>query len=188
MAATSSRGANGAGGVARVILGRVVGVHGVRGALRVRLVADDLFEVPSVMLGGEEEDPDGRVYEVARTAPGRKGEARLWLVGVTQREQAEALRGQWVSAEANELAALPEGEYYTYELVGCRVFDLDGNEIGAVQEIWPTGAHDVLVVLDEQGNQQLIPTAPEIMQAVDLEQQRISIDAIPGLIQRDETG
>lgn len=174
--------------VARVILGRVVGVHGLRGALRIRLVADDLFEVPSVMLGAEEEDREGRVYEVARTATGRKGEARLWLVGVTQREQAEGLRGQWVSAQTHELAALPEGEYYAYELVGCHVFDLEDNEIGAVQEIWPTGAHDVLVVLDAQGNQQLIPTAPEIMQVVDLEAQRITIDAIPGLIQRDGAG
>jgi len=155
--------------------------------LRVRLVAEDLFGVPSVTLGSEEEGPEGRVYEVARTAPGRKGEARLWLVGVTQREQAESLRGQWVSAEVNALATLPEGEYYTYELVGCRVFDLEHKEIGTVREIWPTGAHDVLVVLDAQGTQQLIPTAPEIMQAVDLEQQRITIDALPGLIQRAET-
>jgi 16S rRNA processing protein RimM len=174
-----------------VTLGRVVGVHGLHGTLRVRPLGDDpthLFEVPSVKLGVKEEDPEARAYEVARAAPGRKGEVRLELVGVTGREQAEALRGWWVSVSSSEFAALPEGEYYAYELVGCRVFDQEGKEIGAVREIWSTGAHDVLVVPDEGGTDQLIPTAPEIMQEVDIETRRITIDAIPGLlIQRDSS-
>lgn len=178
---------------AEVTLGRVSGVHGLRGALRVRLSGGEggdlshLFEVPSVRLGLAEEDPEGTVYQVSRVAPGRKGELRLWLVGVTQREQAESLRGQWVSARTRDLAELPEGEYYAYELVGCRVIDREGNEIGKVHEIWSTGAPDVLVVRDDRGTDQLIPSAPEIMQEVDLDDRLIIIDAIPGLIQR-ETG
>ncbi len=171
-----------------VTLGRVVGVHGLRGVLRVRPLGGDpthLLEVPSLKLGMREEDPEARAYEVAHAAPGRKGEVRLELVGVAGLEQAEALRDAWVSVSSSELAALPEGEYYAYELVGCRVFDQEGNEIGVVREIWSTGAHDVLVVPDESGSDQLIPTAPEIMQEVDIETRRITIDAIPGLLQRD---
>lgn len=174
---------------AYVTLGRVVGVHGLRGALRVRPEGDGgdaspLLEVPSVRLG-ETEEEEGRAYEVARAAPGRRGEVKLWLVDVDGREAAEALRGHWVSARAGDLAELPEGEYYAYELVGCQVFDREGRALGTVQEIWSTGAPDVLVVKDAHGAQQLIPTAPEIMQEVDLEARRITIDAIPGLIQRE---
>ena len=179
--------------VAYVTLGRVVGVHGLHGALRVRPQDGDpthLFEVPRVWLGTAEEDSQQasaprRAYEVARAIPGRKGEVRLSLVDVTGREQAEALHGQWVSARTGDLAALPEGEYYAYELEGCRVVTLSGEEVGTVRTIWETGAHDVLVVADARGRDQLVPTAPEIMREVDLDARCITIDAPPGLIEGD---
>ena len=168
-----------------VTLGRVVGVHGLHGSLRVRPEDGDathLLQVASVTLGAESSEA-GQGYEVAQATPGRKGEVRLSLVDVTRREQAEALQGQRVSARTCDLAPLPEGEYYAYELEGCRVLSLEGDEIGHVRAIWGTGAHDVLVVEDARGRDQLIPTAPEFMREVDLEARQITVDAIPGLIE-----
>jgi len=168
-----------------VTLGRVVGAHGLCGVLRVRLLGDgltNLLQIPGVLLGTGEEDTEAVAYQVTRAAPGRRGEVRLELAGVTDRDAAESLRNRWVLARSEDLAALPPGEYYQYELVGCRVFDRDGREIGTVQSIWSTGAPDVLVVEGDGGTEQLIPTAREIMQEVDIEGRRIVIDAIPGLI------
>ena len=106
----------------------------------------------------------------------------MTLAGVASRESAERLRGKLVVTEASQLEALPEGEYYSYELVGCRVEGADGLKIGTVREIWATGAVDVLVVEDEKGAQQLIPAMESQLREVDIEARRIVIEILPGLL------
>jgi 16S rRNA processing protein RimM len=104
------------------------------------------------------------------------------LAGVADRESAERLRGKLVVVEAAQLEVLPEGEYYSYQLVGCRVEAADGQPIGTVREIWPTGAVDVLVVEGETGSRQLIPAAEGQLRTVDIEARRIVIEILPGLL------
>jgi 16S rRNA processing protein RimM len=167
-----------------VLLGHVVGAHGLRGALRVRPEGGDstnLLHVVNVRLikEGQRQAVD---YEVARAEPGRSGEMRLTLVGVRSRDEADGLRGSRILARPQDLERLDEGEYYEYELVGCRVIDGEGREIGTVRGIWTTGAPDVLVVEDDAGTEHLIPTAREIMRRVDVEARVIVIEAIPGLL------
>jgi len=141
--------------------------------------------VARVLLGQTEEDPKAREYEIASVAPGRPREVRFTLVGVDDRDAADALRGQQVLARTADLEPLPPGEFYEYQLVGCRVEDLDGRAIGVVRGIWETGAPDVLVVEGSDGTEHLIPTAAEIMQEVDVAGRRIVIDAVPGLLERE---
>jgi 16S rRNA processing protein RimM len=173
---------------AAVVLGRVVGAHGLRGQLRVSTAGDvveSVMRVPQVWLSPRQEDPTGREYPVIQLAAGRPGELRMTLDGVGDRDAAEALRGLWVLARGADLEALPPGEYYAHQLLGCRVEDSAGRAIGVVRRIWETGAPDVLVVEDAAGVEQLIPAAESILQEVDLEGRRIVIDAIPGLLERD---
>jgi 16S rRNA processing protein RimM len=158
-----------------VIVGRVVGAHGLRGELRVRLLGEgdnDLNAGSSVRLAREEGDPKAVEARVRAIGSGRRGEARLALEGVDSREAAEALRGRLVLAPAGHLEPLADGEYYQYELVGCRVED------------------GVLVVVDDGGGREasrehLIPAVGEFLREVDLEARRIVIDAPPGLLDKD---
>ncbi len=106
----------------------------------------------------------------------------MTLAGVEDRESAERLRGKRVVVEASQLEALPDGEYYSYQLIGCRVEGTDGQPIGTVREVWATGAVDVLVVEDEKGTRQLIPAAESQLRTVDIEVRRIVIEILPGLL------
>jgi 16S rRNA processing protein RimM len=106
----------------------------------------------------------------------------MLLAGVEDRDAAQRLRGQLVMIEEATLAELPAGEYYSYQLVGCRVTTEEGRELGTVREVWATGAVDVLVVVDEQGVQQLIPAVEEQLREIDLEGQSIVIEVLPGLL------
>jgi 16S rRNA processing protein RimM len=169
----------------RVALGRVVGAHGMGGQLRVRYfggVPDNLTRLETVLLAESEDAADAERFEVTRVAPGRREEVRMALAGVEDRESAKRLRGKLVVAEASQLEALPEGEYYSYQLVGCRVEGVDGQSIGTVREVWPTGAVDVLVVEGEKGVRQLIPAAEDQLRRVDIEARRIVIEILPGLL------
>jgi len=174
-----------------VTLGRVVGVHGLRGQLRVRLLDEtdnNLRAASSVWLAREEGDPKPVEVRVRAVGSGRRGEARLLLEGIDSRDAAEALRGRFVRALAEQLDPLEEGEYYQYELVGCRVEDGEGHVLGVVSRIWETGAPDVLVVVDgaNGGRELLIPAAREILREVDVAARRIVIDAPPGLLDGDQ--
>ncbi len=168
-----------------VELGRIVGAHGLRGEVRVRFFGDDplhLIEAEQVLLGDGREDERAQPYVVRGAGSGRANEVRLQLAGVRDRDAAEALKGSLVLAEAEDLEPLEDDEFYWHELVGCEVTTEAGTRVGTVSEIWETGAHDVLVVRDEAGHQNLIPTAREVTREIDREARRIVIADLPGLI------
>jgi 16S rRNA processing protein RimM len=172
----------------RVTLGQVVGAHGLRGELRVRLLDEtdnNLRAMSSVWLAREEGDPKAVEARVRAVGSGRRGEARLALEGVDGREAAEALRGRLVQADMDRLAPLAAGEYYQYQLIGCRVEHGDGRVLGVVSGIWETGAPAVLVVVDETRREHLIPAVSAILREVDVVARRITIDAPPGLISKE---
>jgi 16S rRNA processing protein RimM len=169
----------------RVVLGRIVGAHGLRGQIRVRYFGDgpdNLLGCDELLLGESREDAAARPYEVTGGGSGRGGEARIALKGIEDREAAASLRGLLVLIDESQLGALPQGEYYWHQLLGCRVEGDDGRAIGLVKEIWETGAHDVLVVEDETGRRHLLSTARELVPEIDLEARRIVVKMLPGLI------
>lgn len=169
------------------MLGRVLGAHGLRGQLRVRYFGDgpeNILGAPRLVLAGSEgeiEDPAAEEFEVEGAAAGRPGEVRLALRGIGDRNAAEELKGRLVAGAQEHLSALPEGEFYWYELIGCRVQAAGGRTIGTVKEILETGAHDVLVVEGKDGRSFLIPTARALMKEVDVEAGRIVVEDLPGL-------
>ena len=82
---------------------------------------------------------------------------------------------------AEDLPALPEGEHYWYELVGCDLETEGGRRVGRIREIWETGAHDVLVVERDDGATCLVPTARELLREIDVEARRVVVEERPGL-------
>jgi len=167
------------------VLGRIVGAHGLGGQLRVHYfggVPDNLMKLKVARLVESADEADVEPFEVTQVIAGRREEVRMTLAGVENRESAERLRGKLVITDASQLEALPEGEYYTYEWVGCRVEGADGSSIGTVREVWATGAVDVLVVEDETGTQQLIPAMESQLREIDVEARRIVIEILPGLL------
>jgi len=169
----------------KIALGRVVGAHGLRGQLRVRCLGDhpgNLLAAASIELADARgaEDPAPQRREIREAAAGRAGEVRLRLAGVEDRNAALALRGHLLLGNSADLAPLPEGEFYWFQLIGCRV-ERAGRTLGRVREIWETGAHDVLVVSGCDGRERLIPTARELVPEVDLAARRIVVADLPGL-------
>ena len=169
----------------RIVLGRVVGAHGLDGELRVRIAGDGpehLLGVEVVWLAGDTDDPEARCYDVLGAGTGRGGEVRLSLDGIRDRDTAAGLLGRFVLCDARVLSPLPDGEYYWHQLIGCQVESDDGEQVGRVREIWATGGHDVLVIDGEDGRQRLVPTAAEVMTRVDLDAKRITVAVIDGLL------
>ena len=172
-----------------VRLGRVVGAHGLRGELRVRAEGDDarsLLQLPTVRLARDEEgtgEAGSQEFAIESARMGRAGECRLQLRGIEDRDTAEGWRGAGVFGRAEDLPELSSGEFYAYELVGCRVTRSDGSPIGRVREIWETGANDVLVIEDASGRDQLVPAVEPLLREIDVAGRHIVVDAPPGLLE-----
>jgi len=150
-----------------VPLGRVVGVHGLQGVLRVStsgrigdLDPETLAALGELLVGGER-------FRVLKASRGR-GHVLVTLLGLDSREQAEDLVGREVQGEAHCFPPLPPGEYYWFQVLGLPVIHAeDGTVLGHLEEIWPTGAHDVYVV--RQGKREvLLPAVEEVIREIDL--------------------
>lgn len=163
-------------------LGRVVGVHGLKGMLRVGLSGQsgdldpETFSALGEILVGAEH------FVVRKASRGRK-HVLVGLAGVETREQAEALVGREVQGESERFPELPPGEYYWFQVLGLPVIHAgNGAVLGHLAEIWPTGAHDVYVV--RQGKREvLLPAVEEVIQEINLEAGYIEVRPPEGLLE-----
>lgn len=156
---------------ALVPVGRIVGPSGIQGHVRVELLTTfkERFSPGSTLFL---QDRPVRVIACAW----HKGQARIGLEGVVDRTQAESLRWETLFALESERPKLSADEYLTSDLVGCRVVDEGGREIGQVDEVLPAPAADVLRV----GNL-MIPAVKAFVLAVDLRDRVITVRLIEGM-------
>lgn len=150
-----------------IVIGKIVGVHGVKGNLKVHSYAEslDIFtNTPTLLLTNRA----GQMQPVAlRWAKPHGRQALLSLQGVDTREAAELLVGSKLSLHRDVLPELEEDTYYWFDLLGLRVLNADGVLLGTLKEVMPTAGHDVYVVTGEQG-EILIPAIAAVVQQVDL--------------------
>jgi 16S rRNA processing protein RimM len=156
-------------------IGRVTGLHGVRGKIKVAPLSGDpsgLLAAKVVRFDGGREKGAARVYEVV-TAHRAGGCAVFSLKGIESAEAAETLAGAAVSMRRDELPPLPEDEFYWADLVGCAVVDEGGSPLGEVVSVEPGPAHDWLVVRRPGGGEGLLPVVAEFLRSVEVAARRV---------------
>jgi 16S rRNA processing protein RimM len=160
-------------GEALVTLGRVVGVYGIGGWLKVYSYTrppEAIFDYPVWLVG-----PPGQRREIALRQGRTRGRGLVAeLEGYTDRDQARELIGADIAVHASNLPPLAPGEYYWHQLIGLRVVNLQGAELGTVDHLMETGANDVLVVRGER--ERLIPYTPDAVKQIDLDGGVLRVD------------
>ena len=169
----------------RVELGRVARAQGMDGTLLVLLHGDDAANLKAASEVTLEGEPGAIPFHVLEVAPGRpqadgRLRVRLQLAGLDTRDRAEAWVGAAVSIPETGLRPLPEGDYYWRDLIGLRCRTRDGTELGVLREIWPTPAHDVLVV-GEGEDPVLLAATDDLLVSVDIEAGELVVDPPEGL-------
>jgi 16S rRNA processing protein RimM len=160
----------------RIVLGKIAGVHGLAGWLKLVSYTDPREEIfgyrPLLVAGRTFEELEGKVQG--------KG-LLIRLPGVVDRTAAEPLVGSKVEVLRSQLAELPPGEHYWSDLEGLTVVNREGKTLGLVERMMPTGANEVLVVRGEESI--LIPwVRGTYILDVDLQAGRIDVDWDPDWI------
>lgn len=164
-----------------VPLGALVGAHGVRGELRVKLFnpeSDLLEQLGEVLL---QREGDAEPHLVAITAVRRHKQGLLLsLEGCESREDAEALRGYQLCVPRAALPPLEDGEHYLIDLIGLRALRPDGSEVGEIVDVFEYPASQVLRVAVEGGTLE-IPHLPPYLVEVRLDNGVVVVDELDDL-------
>jgi 16S rRNA processing protein RimM len=163
-------------------LGRIVGAHGLKGALRFRPDNPDSETIAKGARLQLELNGSAREYEVAAISNLGRGVRRLELMGLADANAAEPLTGATVLIDEAGLPESKPGEFYYHEVLGCEVFLEDGTNLGLIEEVFSAGANDVWVVRGG-GREVLVPVIEDVVKSMDIPARRMTIAAVPGLLE-----
>ena len=166
----------------RAVIGRIVRPHGLRGEVLIRAltnVPNRFAHLGSVVLtrGGEEIG----AYTIERARAMAKG-VGLKFRGIDTPEAARELRGAEIEAAPSDADVLAAHEYFVFDLVGMRVVDESGSELGTVSDIHEMPGQDLAVVTSE-AREWSLPLVRRFVAEIDTERREISVTAVDGLME-----
>ncbi|HWR38652.1 MAG TPA: ribosome maturation factor RimM [Patescibacteria group bacterium] len=146
-----------------ISIGKIVAPHGVRGDVRVIPLTDfpDRFQsMKEIIL------EDG-VSLTVENVNYHKEFVLLKFKGLEDKNAVEKLRGKEIRVTKDQLVKLPEGHFYTFDIIGLQVQTEDGETLGRVTDVIATGSNDVYVV-EQNGKVTLVPALKQVVQRIDL--------------------
>ncbi|EIL92276.1 16S rRNA-processing protein RimM [Rhodanobacter fulvus Jip2] len=163
----------------RVLIGRIVGLYGVQGWLKIESWAEPrmrIFDYQPWLLSAA----PGVETQVSGAKGREQGKGMVaQLPGVDDREQAAAWIGSDIYVSRDQLPPPAEGEYYWVDLEGLEVITTEDVLLGRVSHLFATGANDVVVVRDGT-RERLIPFVQgSYVRSVDLSAGRMVVDWDP---------
>lgn len=161
-------------------IGTIVGVHGINGEVKVYPITDNperFLDLGYVFIGKNEPEPARYNVNKVRLY---NGFPLVKLKSVNDRNAAERLREYSVYVDRENTVKLPEGRYLICDLINADVYEND-RKIGVLTDVLQTGANDVYVVRENDGNELLLPVIRECILNVDLERNRIDVHVMEGL-------
>ncbi|WP_409426568.1 ribosome maturation factor RimM [Mycobacterium sp. SMC-11] len=168
-------------------VGRVVKAHGIRGELVVDVRTDDpeLRFAPGATLHARKSGAPQRDYVVEAARP-HGARLLVRLVGVVDRDGADAVRGSVFVVDSAELPPITEPDtYYDHQLEGLRVRTVAGEEIGSVTEVLHTAAGELLAIKRTDGRELLVPFIAAFVPSVSLAEGTVLIEPPDGLLELD---
>lgn len=160
-------------------IGRIVKPHGIRGEVSVQILTefpDRFTNMESVQVGDMRQ---GEQFQV-ETIRWHRDNVLVKFAHIPDRTAAEQLRGLYLQIPVSEARPLEPGSYYQYQLEGLQVVTDDGEVLGRVSRILETGANDVFLV-EGEGGELLLPSIPEVILDIDLDQGQMRVHLLEGL-------
>jgi 16S rRNA processing protein RimM len=167
----------------RILLGRIAGVHGVRGEVVIHAYTAAPEDIGAY---GPLFDKGGaRSFKIESARVTAKGVVAR-LAGVGDRTAAEARKGVELYVDRDRLPTAAEGEFYHADLIGLAAVDPQGKRIGEIVAVQNYGAGDLLEIrLAGSGKTEFIPFTDALVPEVDIAARRVVV-AMPAASNEEE--
>lgn len=162
-------------------IGQIVNTFGIKGFVKVKPFTDDLQrfeELKTVLVLKNKNLQEFQIEEVKY----HKNLVLLKFKGVETLEMAEKLKGCYIKIHRKDTRKLPKDTYFIADLIGAKVYDEQGNLLGKIDDIYNNKVHDIYVVKDDLGKQILLPSTKEVIKEVDIDEEKIIVHLIDGLV------
>jgi 16S rRNA processing protein RimM len=149
-------------------IGQIINTHGVKGELKIYPLTDDIKrfrKLKTVYIESEERTVSWCKLQTDKVI--------LKIEGIESIEDAMKYKTKYLKVKREEAAKLPEGRYFVVDIVGCKVIDENGVDLGNVSEVIFTGSNDVYWVKGKKDL--LVPVLENIVKEIDIEKKEIII-------------
>ena len=161
--------------VEKVCLGAIVGVHGIRGEVKVKSFSDD--ERHLTRYGALENESGDKTFEL-KIVGHSKELLRVKIKGVDDRNTAETLIGTGLYVARDVLPKLDDEEYYHTDLIGLEVHLKNGDVAGVVNAIYNFGAGDLIEIKLTDGQLEMLPFTKQFVPVIDIKNHFIIVEMI----------
>ena len=163
-------------------VGVITQTHGVRGEVKVYPTTDDVNrfnKLKKVILDTGREQLELELQGVKFF----KQMVILKFKGIDNINDIEKYKGKSLYVTREHAVKLKKDEYFIADLIDMKVFLEDGTEFGTLTDVMKTGANDVYCIQTEKYGEVLIPAIGECIMQVDIEERRMTIHLMPGLVE-----
>ncbi len=162
-------------------IGQIVNTFGIKGMVKVKPFTDDIRRFDELKTVYVEKNSTKTEYEIEEVKY-HKDMVLIKFKGIDKVEQAEMLRNSYLTVSRDSVEKLEEGRYYIVDLLGLEVYTDEQILLGTLEDIFNTGSNDIYVVKDKQGKQILLPAIQDVIKQIDIENKKIIVHLLPGLI------
>ena len=162
-------------------VGIITSTHGVRGEVKVYPTTDDprrFRRLKEVVLDTGREKLNLEIEGVKFF----KQFVILKFKGLDNMNDIEKYRQKSLYVTRKNAVRLQRDEYFIADLIGLKVQDEDGTELGTVKEVIETGANDVYEVEMADGRSLLLPAIKQCILNVDVENGMMQVHVLEGLL------
>lgn len=148
-----------------VLLAAIVGAQGLKGEVRAKLYTAGPEALPHYRVLHTKE---GRKLEIRTYRNVKPGEAVIAFQGITDRNEAETLKGAQLFVSRDTLPQPADEEFYHTDLIGLEARDGDGRVIGKIAAIHNFGASDVIELIRSDGDSVHLAFTRETVPTIDV--------------------
>ena len=162
-------------------IGQIVNTFGIKGFVKVNPWVNDVTrfdDLEKVYIKIRKELKEVEIEKVKY----HKNQVLIKFKGIDTIEQAEILRNAILEIDREHAIPLEEGEYFIADLLESEVISDKGEKLGILEDIYNTGSNDIYAVKNELGKSILLPGIPEVIKEVDLENKKIIVHLLEGLV------
>lgn len=152
-------------------VGQIINTHGLNGEVKVFPLTDDIKAFKTL----EKIFIDNKETHIL-DVKFQNDKVILKIEGIDSIEQAMKYKNKYIEVKRDDAEKLSEGSYFIADLIGCTVYDENGEDLGKIADVIQTKSNDVYWIKEKK--ELLIPALKDIVVNINIEEKKVIIKPV----------